>query len=516
MKQDKSKAMDPVCNIPAGSQQNLHMYLRRHFASSSEWCEEHAFYKCRQLKPETPLPEKKVKQPIERILTSFDRCLLRCKRLVRKRADKRMPGVLQFRYQKLAVISLTMMLTMSPLMADEALTLSRAEQLALMNDPGVVASQARSLALSEDAIADGQLPDPKVKAGIFNLPLDTFELDRQPTTQLRLGLQQAFPRGKTLLYRQRRTEWKSTAEQAKAENTARKVLRDTRNRFLELYYQLQAEQVIEETRALFSQLVDITEAHYATGRVSQQDVLRASLELSRLDDRSTRIRNEAEKNRASLMKWIGDAALQSVDKNFPDLPKLPEKEKIDTFLPEHPAIRAENARIESFKQGVQIAQEQYKPGWNIGLEYRKRFGDDPDGSSRTDMMAAMVTVDLPLFPDKRQDRRLAASVKQTEAARLTRADRLRELKATLDSDYASWLRLGERADLYQSHLLQEASANTTASLKAYQSGVTEFTTLMRARITDLDVRLEALRIRVDRAKAQARLLYLAGETNENL
>jgi outer membrane protein TolC len=59
-------------------------------------------------------------------------------------------------------------------------------------------------------------------------------------------------------------------------------------------------------------------------------------------------------------------------------------------------------------------------------------------------------------------------------------------------------------------MLREAGANAQASLKAYQSGVTEFTTLMRARITDLDVRLDELRIRVDRAKAHARLLYLAG------
>jgi hypothetical protein len=34
---------------------------------------------------------------------------------------------------------------------------------------------------------------------------------------------------------------------------------------------------------------------------------------------------------------------------------------------------------------------------------------------------------------------------------------------------------------------------------------------MRARITELDVRLEALRIRVDRSRSQANLLYLAGE-----
>jgi outer membrane protein TolC len=80
----------------------------------------------------------------------------------------------------------------------------------------------------------------------------------------------------------------------------------------------------------------------------------------------------------------------------------------------------------------------------------------------------------------------------------------------LDTEYANWQRLGERAALYKSRLLREADANAEAALNAYQSGVTEFTTLMRARITDLDVHLDALRIRVDRAKARARLLYLAG------
>ncbi|MEE9421953.1 MAG: TolC family protein [Gammaproteobacteria bacterium] len=397
------------------------------------------------------------------------------------------------------------------LQANAALTLSEAEKLSLSNDPGVAASRARSLALSENAIAEGQLADPKINAGIFNLPLDSFDHDKEPTTQLRLGIQQAFPRGRTLRYKQHRSEWQSMTEQAKADDKASKVLRDVRSHFLELYYQIRAEQVIEETRKLFSQLVDITQLHYATGRVRQQDVLRASLELSRLDDRSTQIQTEQEIYRARLMKWVGDSALQPIAKLFPDLPELPEKENLEAALQEHPLIRAETARIESFNQGVQISREQYKPGWNVGLEYRKRFGNEPGGDERSDMMAAMVSVDLPLFTGKRQDKRLAASVQQAEAAELTRTDRLRELKTLLDSDYATWLRLGERAQRYEVQLLREAKANSTASLKAYQAGVTEFSTLMRARITDLDVRLDELRIRVDRAKAQARLLYLAGE-----
>ena len=397
--------------------------------------------------------------------------------------------------------------------ADKSLSLSEAESLAVSQDPVIAASRATARALDAAAVADGQLADPKIKAGLFNLPLDNLEIDREPTTQLRLGLQQAFPRGRTRYFSQQKTQWLATAEQAITEDKQRRVIRDVRNRFLELYYQIRAAGVIEETRALFAQLVDITQAHYATGRVSQQDVLRASLELSRLDDRATRVRNEEDKSRAMLMKWIGEAASRPLSNYFPDLPELPEKDVIAGRLQDHPLIKAESARIESFNQGVQISRQQYKPGFNVGLEYRKRFGNNPGGDNRADMMAAMVTMDLPLFPKNRQDKRLVASVRQAEAAQLKRADRLRELKAMLDSDYASWQRLDERAQLYNARLLREASANTSASLSAYQAGVTEFTTLMRARITDLDVRLDDLRIRVDRAKTQARLLYLAGENS---
>jgi outer membrane protein TolC len=240
-------------------------------------------------------------------------------------------------------------------------------------------------------------------------------------------------------------------------------------------------------------------------------VLRASLELSRLDDRTTRIRNEADKGRAALMKWIGDAASLPIDSNFPELPTLPAKEAIEAALSEHPVIRAETAKLEASNRKISIAREQYKPGWSAGLEYRKRFGENPNGDDRADMMAAMVTVELPLFPKNRQDKRLSASIQQAESVQLIRDDKLRELKRMLDADYANWQRLGERATLYESQLLRESTANAQASLNAYQSGVTEFTTLMRARITDLDVHLDDLRIRVDRASAQANLLYLAGE-----
>jgi outer membrane protein TolC len=402
-------------------------------------------------------------------------------------------------------------LAADPAHAGTVLTLTEAEQIAIGADPVIAADRARAQALSETAVAEGQLPDPRLKAGVANLPLDTFELNQEDMTQLVVGVEQSFPPGDTLRYRQRQGEWQSAAEQADAQDTTRKLIRDVRNRYLELYYELQAGRIVAETRELFDRLVDITQAQYATGRASQQDVLGASLELARLDDRATRIRNEAENDRAALGKWLGEDVTRPLDEHLPVLPSPPSEETLLAALPQHPAIRAETARIESESQAIQIAREQYKPGWSVGLEYGQRYGEDANGESRPDMLTAMVSVDLPLFPGQRQDRRLAASLQEAEAARFSRADRLRELKEMLETEFANWQRLGERAALYETRLLPEANANAQAALNAYQSGVTDFTTLMRAGITDLEVRLEELRVRIERTQAQARLLYLAGE-----
>ena len=97
-----------------------------------------------------------------------------------------------------------------------------------------------------------------------------------------------------------------------------------------------------------------------------------------------------------------------------------------------------------------------------------------------------------------------------EAWCLYKVTRLRELKQIYDKNHHLWQRLGEREELYKKSLLTAASNNSKVALNAYQSGVSEFNTLMRARITELDVRLEDLRIRVDRSIAQAHLLYVVG------
>jgi hypothetical protein len=110
----------------------------------------------------------------------------------------------------------------------------------------------------------------------------------------------------------------------------------------------------------------------------------------------------------------------------------------------------------------------------------------PTPRERPDLFSVMVMVDLPIFPGDRQSRRL-------------------------EEEHAAWTRTGERLERYEKLLIPRARENTEAALNAYQSERGDFTALLRARISELDTRLDALRLRVDRAKARAGLLYLAGD-----
>lgn len=393
-----------------------------------------------------------------------------------------------------------------------ALELANAEALALTREPTLLMLQAKEASLRDSAIADGQLPDPQLKLGLMNFPTDSFDAGQEPMTQLQLGVRQMFPAGNTLEFKQQRTSHMADANGAQLLDQTEKVRRELRKAWYETFYWVAAGRVLDSNMALFEQLVGITRLRYAAGGKNQQDVIRAELELEMLKDRQIRNYTKEEAARAGLGRWVGSqAAAEQLPAILPELPTLNDRSVMLTRLQKHPSIGMQNDLLSAAQKSVAMARESYKPKWMLDLTYGKRNGDNMDGSPRADFASAMVMVDLPLFTAKRQDKRLSASLQKQDVVLQQRETRYRELTSQLDRHYANWQRLGERLKGYEYQLIPKSESNSEAALNAYQSDRGDFTMLMRARITELDTRLAALRLQVDRAKTQAELLYLAGE-----
>jgi outer membrane protein TolC len=414
-------------------------------------------------------------------------------------------------YNRLKIIGLSLFISLSVDAVANELTITEAENIALDSDYIIKQFKARAESLNEQAIAEGQLPDPKIKLGIMNMPVNSFDRDQEPMTQLQFGLQQSFPRGQTLHYKSLRLLNIAEVDEAKALDQEKQVLRSLRNSYLDVYLNVQIEFILQQNRDLFTQLLDITQRQYAVGRDNQHDVLRAQLELALIDDRIAEISGAKEIALAELAKWIGSDSQRPLPEKFPELMPIPNVEQLLAELPNHPLIQVEDALVNASDKNIKIAEEQYKPGWMLDFTYGDRAGNNLDGSSRDDFASAMLTVDVPIFTDKRQDKRLAASKLQNMASQYARTDRLLELKREIEKEYANLNLLGDRLKLYQTRAIIDAEQNSESTLHAYQNDLADFTTLMRARLIELNTRIDMLKIRTNRAKSQANLLYFSGE-----
>lgn len=394
----------------------------------------------------------------------------------------------------------------------EQLTLDRAVSLAGQDDPALAQIKAKAAALDEKSISDRQLPDPKASLALQSFPVDDFSRTREGMTQIMLGASQAFPRGKTLSYKGRKTKSMADGQRAGLENQKREIERAVRLAWLDLYYWQQAANIIDHSEFLLKKVIEAIETLYATGRQNAQDVIGAELELSVLQDKKIDINRKIENARAELGKWIGrDAARRELPDNFPQMPALMAYKVMESELINHPQIKATEALINAGEHDVKIAQEQYKPGFNVGMNYGLREGNLPNGDDRPDFVTAKVTFDVPLFTGKRQDKKLAASRYEAASAQYKRDDALRNLRARLERDYADWKRYDERAKHYEAHVLKQAKENFEASLQAYQEDLADFSSLMRAQVMELGTKLKGIRLKTDKAKAHSRLLYLQGD-----
>ena len=235
------------------------------------------------------------------------------------------------------------------------LTLAAAEDLALAAEPGQQALAAKAAALDERAVVAGELPDPMLRVGLNNFPFESGGFRTEGMTNIAVGLQQAFPAGKTRAISARRFGLLANEMNENAATRGRNVLTATRTAWLDAYYWQQAHALVSESRPFFNDLATVTRSLYAVGRKSQQDVLRAELELSRLDDRLLEIERQRSRAQAALAEWIGRDAARPLAAKLPDWNQVPalESMKRDLLSPR-------------WKSGFQIKKAQgQKQKWRI-------------------------------------------------------------------------------------------------------------------------------------------------------
>ncbi|MBD3649436.1 MAG: TolC family protein, partial [Pseudomonadales bacterium] len=174
----------------------------------------------------------------------------------------------------------------------------------------------------------------------------------------------------------------------------------------------------------------------------------------------------------------------------------------------HPMVLAIDKQVEKLQEGVQLAREQYKPGWSLEFAYAFRNAERPNGAEVSDVASIVASVDLPFFTKNRQDKRVSSASHQFNAGLDQRLDMLNMLNARLTGELATLQRLNDRIELYENMILPQTRDQSQAALMAYKAEQSDFTEVMRSHIAQLESILQFERLQTDRLKAIATIWYL--------
>jgi outer membrane protein TolC len=305
------------------------------------------------------------------------------------------------------------------------------------------------------------------------------------------------------------------------------------NVWLDAWGARESVRLIEADRKLFEQLVDVAHSSYASavGGTRQQDLVRSQLELTRLEDRLSVLHERLETSRSKLGQWLRPGPQVSSDSNAGWLPgayaapalarQLPDirlqhaslfrdgtasPAQIAALLGEHPALKSLDSRIDASRVDIDLARQKYRPEWKVNASYGYRE-DGPTGQQRPDFFSVGLAFDLPLFTSRRQDQQLQSAIADSEAMRTEKMLALRSMVASFETQYARLQRLTQRQQLYRERLLPEMHEQAEASLSAYTRDDGDFAEVVRARIAELNARIEALDIDIARLQTITQLNY---------
>jgi outer membrane protein TolC len=389
--------------------------------------------------------------------------------------------------------------------SDAPLTLEGAQQRAIERSRLLAAKDHAVRASREQAVAAARLPDPVLKLGVDNLPVegpDRFSTTRDFMTQRRIGLMQDFTRADKRRLRAQRLE--REAEKTLAEKTAAAAAigRDTAVAWLERSYLEAMAALVAEQEQQADLEVRAAEAAYRGGRGTQADVFAARAETIALADRASALRRRLANAKLALARWIGEAAqLPLAGRQAMDTVPL-EPAALETQLGHHPELAVLRGQEDIAATDVALARADKKADWSVELAFQQR------GPAYANMVSLGVSLPLQWNQGQRQDREVAARLAQLEQAQAESEDAWRAHVAEVGAMLSEWQDNRARQGRLERELLPLAQARTAAAVAQYRGGKVSLTEVLAARRSELDARLQVLQLEADTARLWAQLRFL--------
>lgn len=350
-------------------------------------------------------------------------------------------------------------------------------------------------------------PDPTLTIGYGGDLVPPFELMRgDPSSARQFMVEQEIPYpGKTRL-RGRIAASEADAEATTIEAVSRRVAAEVKQAYFELYITDQSLATLAKDRELFSKLAKVAEIHYSVGKASQQDVIRAQIELTRLSERRTLLeqtRSALQAQLNSLRDLAVDTPLGATAEVRPSALLQSAEELQAAAESSYPAVKRQRTMVEGSRLAIDLARKEVRPNFSLGYTYMQR-------GALPDMYGITFSTSLPIFRRSKQDQAIREAALNLESAQRMVEGELTTLRYRVKQEYLQAQTADRLMQLYAQGILPQSRLALESSLASYETGATDFQAVLGNLTTILDYELNYHEQLAKHEKALARMEELTG------
>lgn len=350
-------------------------------------------------------------------------------------------------------------------------------QFALEQNPDIQAARKQMEAFAHQVPVAASLPDPMLNLTVQPEPVQTAAGQQD----LILSASQKFHWFGKLDTRASVAEAQTNVARAHLAAAELATIAKVKRAYYELYFIQQAISVTEAEQKLLGEIRDVANTRYKAGRTSQQDVLRAELEISNIENELIQLRQQLESGQARLARILHIAPqtrVLALDRLAPEQAPRDLDWLQRQAVGARPELHAQLAAIQRDQQVVELARMEYRPDVTLGMSWIdvSSAGLSPVANGR-DAFLLTAGVNLPVYR-----KRLDSSVRSAEAKAVSSARQYDSLRdGTLEEVTDLFAQAKSQQDmltLFQEDILPKARQTLEVSNRAYNVGEVDFLQLI--------------------------------------
>lgn len=348
---------------------------------------------------------------------------------------------------------------------------------ALARNPELAAARAEASALAARAPAAGVLSDPMLSVGYEN-DGTAISLGTEPMSRLIFMAQQAFPFPGKLGAAEKVANADAARTRFRPERAALALAAAVRRAHADLLEAREDQRLVDEQIETWGQIDGTIRARYGAGMGTQQDVLRAQSERTRLLQQKRRDQAAEEGVLAELRRLLDlppDAPVAVAARLLPEVTlDVPDRdEAVARALEATPEIHDAAALCERSSFAADLAKRGTQPDFVVTAAYMNR-------GSLPLMWSASVGVTVPLFAGSRTRPVVAEAEGLVEAAAKTEAALRTIARARAEERLVRMRQLADEARLDTEGVLVQDRLSVDAALAGYRSGGVPFVAVLEA------------------------------------